>query len=164
MKSRARVKVKLHNIVLTKFSQTDSLRHNTAKIQCSAEWAQVCCTRKYPVVFWWKDLLQCCFKWSLEWINWQWSEKCVLCCKIPQRYKITWNSHCLIAFNRRKMPLVFLPVGIYITTEMYLEILLKEVKPWLDINCPDGNNMVEPCPHCKKDSDVALGQPRSILT
>ena len=54
------------------------------------------------------------------------------------------------------MPVVFIPVGIYITTDMYSEILHKEVKPWLDINCPDGNNMVEPCPHCKKDSDVAL--------
>lgn len=45
----------------------------------------------------------------------------------------------LIASDGKKMPPVFIPSGVRINAEAYLEILCTKVKPWVEANYPDRN-------------------------
>lgn len=45
----------------------------------------------------------------------------------------------LVSSDGKKMPPVFIPSGIRINTDRYLEILESEVKPWVQANYPEGN-------------------------
>lgn len=45
----------------------------------------------------------------------------------------------LVSSDGKKMPPVFVPSGVRINTDRYLDILQKKVKPWIQANYPDGN-------------------------
>ena len=49
----------------------------------------------------------------------------------------------VVASDGKKMPPYFFPQGLKINTEVYLNVMRKVVKPWIDTNYPDCDSITD---------------------
>lgn len=63
----------------------------------------------------------------------------------------------LVSSDGKKMPPVFVPSGVRINTEVYIDILAQKVKPWIEANYPDGTYVFQqdgaPCHTSRKTQE-----------
>lgn len=65
----------------------------------------------------------------------------------------------LVASDGQKMPPVYIPSGVKVNTETYIEILNSKVKPWINLHYPDGNYVFQQDgapPHTSKKTQAWL--------